>query len=109
MTLESLLRRDRAIVAGGLVAVTALAWLYLLHMAGHMDMADGMSMAHPMGTPQIVLTFLMWLVMMVGMMMPAAAPMALVFVTIHRSASSPGSPRCPPASSWPATSPSGPP
>jgi predicted metal-binding membrane protein len=84
MTLESLLRRDRAIVAGGLVAVTALAWLYLLHMARHMDMADGMSMAHPMGAAQVVLTFLMWLVMMVGMMMPAAAPMVLVFATVHR-------------------------
>lgn len=34
--LERLIRRDRTVVAAGLVGIVALAWAYLVHMAGEM-------------------------------------------------------------------------
>lgn len=44
--LESLLRRDRAIVAASLVALTVVAWTYTLWLAAAMNI-DGMSMSAP--------------------------------------------------------------
>jgi predicted metal-binding membrane protein len=53
--LEALLRRDRVVVGGGLVALIVAAWLYLLYLASAMsDMAmpdmptmPGMAMTMP--------------------------------------------------------------
>jgi len=46
--LQVLLKRDRAIVAGGLALIAALAWLYLLRLAGAMSEMDRhMGMAAP--------------------------------------------------------------
>ena len=42
-TLETVLRRDRLIVAGALGAIVALAWAYVLWLAADMDMG-GMDM-----------------------------------------------------------------
>lgn len=73
-------RRERAAILAALAAVTALAWLYLVHLARGMegipDMA-GMSMG-------AVLAFLMWWVMMIGMMLPGALPMTLTFAAVNR-------------------------
>jgi predicted metal-binding membrane protein len=88
LVLEYLLRRDRLIVAVGLAAVVALAWLYLAAGAG-MDtsMAD-MPMDMPMPMPwspfYAALAFVMWWVMMIAMMVPSAAPTILLFTTIRR-------------------------
>ena len=89
--LESALRRDRAIVLAGLVALVALAWLYLIHLArgmAEMELHAAMGMAMPQlqawTVTELALTFLMWTVMMVAMMVPSAAPMILLFATIHR-------------------------
>jgi predicted metal-binding membrane protein len=72
--------------------VTALAWLYLLAIReGMSDMAmdDMPGMAMPMvasWTPAIfAITFAMWWVMMLGMMLPSAAPMILTFATLNRA------------------------
>jgi predicted metal-binding membrane protein len=73
-------RRERAVILAALAGVTALSWLYLAHLARGMDgMQDmaGMSMS-------AVLMFLMWWVMMVGMMLPGALPMTLTFATVNR-------------------------
>ena len=86
-TLEAVLKRDRGIVIVALVAVTALAWLYLVDMAGmdmSMDGAMGLFQA-PQWTPgYFVMMFLMWAIMMVGMMVPSAAPMVLVYASFIR-------------------------
>jgi predicted metal-binding membrane protein len=92
--LEVVLRRDRLIVLAGLTGVAALAWVYILHLArtmSGMDMGSmhmGMDMAMPKmvswSTMDIILTFVMWAVMMVAMMVPSAAPMILVFATVSR-------------------------
>lgn len=72
-----------------LAAVTALAWVYLLATAAgwtEMSGMGGMAMAEPMARPwglaDFVLTFVMWAVMMVGMMLPSVAPMLSAFARI---------------------------
>jgi predicted metal-binding membrane protein len=93
--LPLILRRDRLPAFVGLIGVTVLAWLYLVwlargmgEMAGAGDMGGmsgaGMSsMAMPAlgawSASYAVLMFLMWSVMMVGMMLPSAAPMILLY------------------------------
>ena len=111
--LETLLRRDRLVVGVALAALVVAAWLYLVHlaraMAGiampHMETMPGMA-AMPgmaMATPalhawswvEVGALVVMWAVMMVAMMMPAAAPMILMFATVHRRRAVDGRPVVP--------------
>lgn len=100
-TLEAVLRRDRLIVLGGLVGVTALAWIYLVVVAAGMDlpMPVGEAMAMPQIRPwsavDFVLMFLMWAIMMVGMMVPSAAPMVLLYARVCRTQREKGRPFAP--------------
>jgi predicted metal-binding membrane protein len=103
MTVEALVRRDRILAAGGLVALALVAWLYLLRMERMsgmrgMEMA-GMSMPMPddRGAAAFLLTFLMWAIMMIAMMVPAASPMILTFATINRRRAATGTPAVPTA------------
>jgi predicted metal-binding membrane protein len=80
-TLEAALKRDRAIVAAGLLGVIALAWAYVLAGAG-MDVTALRPMAW---TPVYgLLVILMWWIMMAAMMLPSAAPMILLFAAVNR-------------------------
>jgi predicted metal-binding membrane protein len=113
--LEAVVRRDRLIVVTALTAVIALSWAYLvagasmgmsafemtrmsqLGMAGGMSTKGGMA-CMAMMTPVVwtpgyaVLTFFMWWVMMVAMMLPSAAPMILLFATVNRKQRETGHP-----------------
>lgn len=98
--LERALRRDRAIVVAGLLAVVVLAWLELLRevaaMAGMATAPTGMpgvamermampDMAMPaatMSTSHALAIGAMWAVMMAAMMLPAASPMILFYTRI---------------------------
>jgi predicted metal-binding membrane protein len=64
--------RDRIVLWGGIVVLSALAWIYLIIM--------------PMGASSrlldAALMFLMWAVMMVAMMLPSAAPMLATYARI---------------------------
>lgn len=89
--LERLLRRDRAVVVFALLVVIAAAWLYLLLGAG-VDMPD-MSGMESMAMPELMpvwspsyffVILLMWLIMMIAMMLPSAAPMILLHATMSR-------------------------
>jgi predicted metal-binding membrane protein len=85
--IEALLRRDRGVVAASLVLITALAWVYLWREWAAMQAMGGMSMAMPpreLDATAFGLTFLMWAVMMVGMMLPSAAPTIQFYATIAR-------------------------
>ena len=86
-SLQTAFRRDRTIVLSGLVGVTLLAWVYMFYLAGNMGNMD-MEMASPqLETWKLVdfaLTFVMWAVMMVAMMVPSASPMILMYSTLHR-------------------------
>ncbi|ASY64947.1 hypothetical protein SJ05684_c35320 [Sinorhizobium sojae CCBAU 05684] len=126
--LESLLRRDRTIVAASLATLTAISWIYILWLAATMDMggmampetnmAMGTDMDLPaetgrsMGTDQeagglasvlglqprpwsaveagVMAT--MWIVMMVGMMLPSATPMILLYAHVGRHSLRQGKP-----------------
>jgi predicted metal-binding membrane protein len=81
--------RQRLAVLAGLGGVTLLAWADLVRLAREMDadMARGVTCAlHPWSGADFALTFAMWAVMMVGMMVPSAVPMSLLFATVARRA-----------------------
>jgi predicted metal-binding membrane protein len=97
--LEAVLRRDRAIVVVALLIVTTLAWAYLVWLAndmwmGGMDMTGlrmipaGQGWMMPVNAPwqpiEFGAVFVMWVVMMIGMMTPSVAPMILVYAQIGR-------------------------
>ena len=96
--LERLIRRDRALLATGLAAMTVLAWAYLARsLAGmdamaaeaHMHAAMGMASTHTWGLSDWVGLFVMWAVMMVAMMVPSAAPVMLLVLGIYRRQNDP--------------------
>ncbi len=100
--LEAVLRRDGLIVATSIAALTMLAWAYVLRLAagmnmGGMDMmgyrmiSNGFEMAmapaqQAWTVGDFVLMFVMWTVMMIGMMTPSAAPMILIYARTGRMA-----------------------
>src|SRR5689334_19622661 len=90
LLLAGVLRHDRAVVLGSLVFVVAIAWAYLLLGAGiemeMMDMGGGrmMAMLPEWSFAYGLVVFLMWAVMMVAMMLPSAAPVTLLVVTVAR-------------------------
>jgi predicted metal-binding membrane protein len=109
--LERVLRRDRAIVSIALTIVTLLAWLYVLRLAADMEMG-GMDMTgtrmvltgvnmvmtsrlQPWSGAEFALTFVMWSVMMVAMMLPSASPMVLLYARVGRTAAVDGEPFAP--------------
>lgn len=88
----TLARRDRIIITGCLTLAIALAWAYLVYLDRHMSatmeydraMAEmGMAMDQPWRAADVLFTFAMWAVMMVGMMTASAAPVMLLFAGMH--------------------------
>ena len=87
--IEAALRRDRAIILATLASLAGLSWLYLWREASAMDSV--MLGLQPMAmqptaanAATFTLAFLMWTVMMVGMMLPSAAPMTLFYAAVVR-------------------------
>jgi len=120
--LEVLLARDRIIVASALTAVIVAAWAWILAGAGmgmdHPPAAGAPEQIHPgmsgravgtrgmaMGTVApaawtpgyALLIFLMWSAMMVGMLLPSAAPVLLLFARVNRKERASGLPYVPTA------------
>ena len=73
---------------GALALITVIAWLYLRRMPMSQSDLGGIAarIAEPLPAPvvEVWLTFMMWAVMMVAMMMPSASPMVLVYARIAR-------------------------
>jgi predicted metal-binding membrane protein len=77
--------RDRAIVVASLAAIAGLAWAYLFGLTQDMSSMDDMpGMAMRSEPASFSLTATMWAVMMVGMMLPSATPMILLFTMVQR-------------------------
>lgn len=76
--LEAALRHDRRVVAASLALVVALAWLYLWRDAAMMRAMPDMPPA------SFAMTLAMWTVMMIGMMLPSAAPAILLYGAMVR-------------------------
>ncbi len=105
--LEAMLRRDRQVVVAALIAVIAMAWIWILLGAGTgmsatvMLFAPGAEgMAGMMGPAAWTLgyagiMFTMWWVMMAAMMLPSATPILLLFARINRKEKSAGRPFIP--------------
>jgi predicted metal-binding membrane protein len=105
--IELVLRRDRVVMVAALVVITGLAWAYVLWLAndmamGGMDMTGfrmipaGMGLMMPASAPwqpiEFIFVFVMWVVMMIGMMTPSAAPMVLLYARVGRQAVMQGKP-----------------
>lgn len=89
----TLARRQRRAILAGLAGVTLLAWLELGRMTWSMHSAMQAGIAcelRPWSARDAALTFLMWAVMMVGMMVPSAVPMSLIFASVARKAAAQG-------------------
>jgi predicted metal-binding membrane protein len=83
---QAILGRDRLLAVGGLLTVFVLAWGYLLHLAGATAPAASMAaMPSRWGAVDLLLTFLMWAVMMVAMMVPSATPLVLLHLRVTRA------------------------
>src|SRR5262245_33726851 len=99
--LEATLRRDRWIVAASLAGVTVPAWVQLVVLAtamGSMQNPSGWRVfmgLMPMGRwglLEYALGFAMWALMMVGMMVPSATPMIMLYARVARRAQSHSTP-----------------
>lgn len=87
--IKAVVRHDRAITFASLVGLTGLSWLYLWREADAMDrMMMGLQPMAMQPTAAnattLLLAFLMWTIMMVGMMLPSAVPMTLFYAAIMR-------------------------
>ena len=95
---ERLLRRDRQVVILGLILLTALAWIQLYYLTLQMDMRSmGLNQAGSStlqmsdivkltawSASDALLMFVMWSIMMLGMMVPGATPMVLLYAHVVR-------------------------
>jgi predicted metal-binding membrane protein len=80
--------RDRRIILACLVAITLLAWGYLVHLGRQMSAMDDTmmsEMAMPWTAADLLFMFAMWVVMMVGMMAAPAAAVLLLFARAQAS------------------------
>ena len=105
--IEILLQHDQWIVCTGLVAMTGLAWIYILSGAGmsmspfdmttlsfiphqnadmSMNMPEMNVVAGEWSLNQWIIIFMMWWIMMIAMMVPSAATMILLYVRVVRYA-----------------------
>lgn len=96
--IRSLPLKDRFVILSILALVTLLSWAYLVDMA--IDMDNMMAAGHMMQlmewtTSYFIAMLLMWFIMMTGMMVPTAIPMALVYAAVARKAASQGTPVAP--------------
>ena len=90
--IESVLKRDRAVVIAGLTSIITLAWAYMFFLAANMSGSMAGNMGMEMAMPDIrvwvftdfMVMFFMWSVMMVAMMTPSASPMVLMFSKFNR-------------------------
>ena len=86
--LERAVIRDRWLVLASLLLVAGACWAWIVPMAGDMygDMTGPSAwlMTGAWSGTQLALLFTMWTAMMVGMMLPSAAPTLLVYGMVAR-------------------------
>jgi predicted metal-binding membrane protein len=85
---DPVVRADRTAILTGLCGVIAMSWAYLIYQDWAMRHMDIVEMAMPRmdawGVSDLLLVFVMWSIMMVAMMLPAAMPMVMLFATASR-------------------------
>ncbi|WP_447968053.1 DUF2182 domain-containing protein [Nitrospira sp. M1] len=93
-------QRDTVAITSALIGVTVLAWAYLFHLAASMsDMSTRgvvpVMQLQPWTGTDFLFMLLMWIVMMIGMMLPSATPMTLLYAGMARKANRQGTPIAP--------------
>ena len=93
--IRSLPWRNRLTILAMMAILTLLSWAYLVDMALEMDGMMASAQASVMSTPTWSLSYffsmlLMWVIMMIGMMVPTAVPMTLIYAAIGRKAAREG-------------------
>lgn len=98
MILESLLRKTGYLVLAGIAGTVALCWIYLvpasLDMYSSMEGLSAWMIRQPTDWDgrYFTLMFLMWTVMMTGMMLPSAAPVILMYGVVVKNRLQPQQP-----------------
>jgi predicted metal-binding membrane protein len=86
--LEAALVRDRWLIGGALAVAVALSWAWIVPMAhdmyGAMSGSASWMMPAAWDARHDLLLLAMWIVMMVGMMLPSAAPTLLIYAAVVR-------------------------
>jgi len=82
-TFERVLRRDRAITIALLILVVCNSWAYILSGGGS-EMPTMITAGGNWDLDYSIVMLVMWWVMMLAMMLPSAAPMILMFVSLNR-------------------------
>jgi predicted metal-binding membrane protein len=81
-------RRERLTLVAAIAAISVLSWLYLIRMpmvpADLGTLGARLLSVLPPRLADVWLTFMMWSVMMVAMMLPSASPMILTYAAIAR-------------------------
>jgi predicted metal-binding membrane protein len=86
------LPKERIVILSILVVIVLLSWVYLVDMARAMEAGHCASMAgEPWSLGYFSAMLAMWIIMMVGMMVPSAIPMVLIYASIVRKAAREGS------------------
>jgi predicted metal-binding membrane protein len=87
-------RRDFWAIVVSLSGVTLLSWAYLFSIAG--DMSGMAVMEMPAWTAgYFLMMFLMWAIMMIGMMLPSVTPTVLIYASVARKSARQGTPVAP--------------
>lgn len=80
--------RDQMVVGASIIAVTTLCWMWIVPMArdmyGPMTGPSAWMMAATWDARYTLLLFVMWSVMMAGMMLPSATPLLLLYAKAAR-------------------------
>ena len=73
--------RDLFIILAAVVAAVVVAWIYIVNQARGMS---GIGTLEAWTAVDLLLLFMMWTIMMIGMMLPSAVPLFLNFTAETR-------------------------
>ncbi len=92
-----LLTSQRVAIVAALTGLAVLCWAYLFDEARRMAAMDQDMVMPPKDAADLLALLAMWWIMMIGMMLPSAAPIILTFAAINRGRRSRGQPYTPTA------------
>ena len=98
MSYQGMLKRDRWLVLGSMVALATLAWAYTIHLGiQHSSMAGAMAMPTMLkwSVADVFFMFIMWAVMMFAMMLPSVTPTVMIFGRVREKRKESGRPYAP--------------
>lgn len=91
--LEAIVRHERQVLVAALVAIPVLCFAWIVPMArdmyGAMTGPAAWMMTRVWDARHVSLLAAMWIVMMVGMMLPSVAPLLLIYAGVMRSSGGP--------------------